>query len=81
MYVHAAVAHQARKTHSGWSVMGCFKKKPPPVVLSYDDENCPYGIKPSELFKINEVGGPFPAAGPWVPDASPAPAVDRRTRI
>lgn len=22
----------------------------------FDDVNCPYGIKPSELFKLNEVG-------------------------
>lgn len=26
------------------------------VVPLFDDVNCPYGVKPSELFKLNEVG-------------------------
>jgi hypothetical protein len=26
------------------------------VVPLFDDVNCPYGVKPSDLFKLNEVG-------------------------
>ena len=36
--------------------MKLFKKKEKEVKLSYDDENCPYDVKPSELFRINTVG-------------------------
>eukprot|EP00877_Chromochloris_zofingiensis_P000874 jgi/Chrzof1/10788/Cz05g12040.t1 len=35
--------------------MACCKKQPKVEKPVYDDENCPYGIKPSELFTVNEV--------------------------
>lgn len=31
--------------------------------LFYDGPTCPYGIKPSDLFRINEVGEPVGVAG------------------
>ena len=63
--------------------MACafLKRKKPEAAPEYDDVNCPYEIKPSELFRLNEVrcfggeggGGMIASAGasprisPWSP--------------
>ena len=39
------------------------KRKKAEAAPAYDDENCPYGIKPSELFQLNEVRGGLQGRG------------------
>jgi hypothetical protein len=48
--LHGSSAPRRQKTRS------CCAGKAVEEVPLYDDFNCPYGIKPSELFMMNEVG-------------------------